>query len=584
MAQQGGEQRPDVRVVVDVSGSMKHNDPDRLALSALDMLVALLPNGVTAGVWTFGETVDNPLPLDEVDAAWRQRARALPPALQAYQQYTDIELALREAAMAKAQGGRHLVLLTDGMIDLPPLRGAKPGIDQASRRRLVEQLANELAEQNVTLHAIAFSDQADLALVERLAQSTGGLASLAENPEALLGAFLDIIERIFPSDQVPLEAGRFFIDDGVETFSALLFHEPDDLPLALIAPDGTRYRAAGLLDDIRWQVAPRFDLIQVPKPQVGEWRLEGVVGESSRVNVVSSRHLRTADLPTTLYLGFEVPVEAWLERDGEPPGIGSEGLSMSILLQDLTGVIQSRVTLKADAGRFRGRLPAPALTGNARLVIRAEGENFQRQREQAVNVLPAIGAVHRPREGRVVLAAKHPRLTRDNTRIHGELQGERLEARPVEESRWHLDLPELDETLSQPLRLTATIELDGEARELALPRLLLNPDGRIGIDLADVAGSTLGTQRFADGRPDDASPPSAETMADRFVAWVNRLPEAAIDLWQAGMPGLQRLWQAQRRDPRLWSAVVLLVLVWLVASLSRRRRRRRPPRREEPHV
>lgn len=587
-AQVGGEERPDVRVVVDVSGSMKENDPDRLALSALDMLVALLPNGATAGVWTFGETVDNPLPLGEVDEAWRDRALALPPALQDYQQYTDIEVALREAASAEANGWRHLVLLTDGMIDLSPARGAKPEVDDASRRRLVDELAAELADQGVTIHAIAFSDQADLALVERLAQSTGGLAALAENPERLLGAFLDIVERIFPADQVPLEEGRFVIDDGVETFSALVFHEPDDAPLTLVAPDGTRYGADEAPDDIRWRVEPRFDLIRVPDPQVGEWRLEGPVGEGSRINVASSLHLRTADLPTTLYLGFEVPLEAWVERDGDPLGEEGEEPTLSVSLQDTEGEVQSRVTLQAEAGRFRGRLPAPALTGNMRLVFRAEGEGFHRQRVQAVNVLPAIGAVHRPEEGRVVLAAEHPRLNRDNTEIQGELQGERLEARAVGSSRWHLELPELDEELSQPLLLTATLELDGETRELALPRLILNPEGRVGIDLADVAGPTLGTERVEDGERSDASLPppetSAERAADRFVAWANRLPEKARDLWQAGVPGLQRLWEAHRRDPRLWGAVALMVLVWLVASLIRRRRARRPLRREEPHV
>ena len=584
-AQVDWEEHPDVRVVVDVSGSMKDNDPERLALSALEMLVALLPNGATAGIWTFGETVDNPLPLGEVDAAWRERALALPPALQDYQQYTDIEAALREAARADANGWRHLVLLTDGMIDLSPAQGSKPEVDEASRRRLLNELATELADRGVTIHAIAFSGQADLALVERLAQSTGGLASLAENPEGLLGAFLDIVERIFPADQVPLQKGRFVIDDAVETFSALVFHQPEDTPLTLIAPDGTRYRANEAPGAIRWQVDPRFDLIRVPDPQVGEWRLEGPVGEGSRINVASSLHLRTAELPTTLYLGFGVPVEAWVERDGDPLDAEKQAPSLSVSLQDAEGDIQSRISLQPEAGRYRGRLPAPALTGNARMVFRAEGPGFQRQRVQAVNVLPAIGAVYRPRQGRVVLAAEHPRLSHDNTTIHGELGGERLEARAVGPARWHLDLPELDAAQSQPLLLTAVTEQEGETRELSLPRLILNPDGRVGIDLADAPGRTLGTERFEGGEQGAASRPAADTMADRFVAWANRLPEKAVGLWQAGVPGLQRLWQAHHRDPRLWAAVALIVALCLVISfLLRRRRARHPVRREEPHV
>ncbi|QFU01199.1 von Willebrand factor type A domain protein [Halomonas sp. THAF5a] len=579
------EERPDVRVVVDASGSMRDNDPERLAVSALDLLVALLPSGARAGVWTFGETVDNPLPLGEVDAAWREQALALPPALQAYQQYTDIEAALDAASRGEADGWRHLVLLTDGMIDLPPGRGAKPEVDRASRRRLVEERAAELADQGVAVHAIAFSDQADLALVERLAQSTGGLAALAESPEGLLGAFLDIVERIFPADQVPLDEGRFVIDGGVETFSALIFHEPDDAPLTLIAPDGARYRADDASGDVRWQAESRFDLIRVPDPEAGEWLLEGAVGEESRINVASPLHLRTANLPTTLYLGFDVPVEAWITHDGGPFE-GGEDLTLSVALQDAEGKVQSRVVLEPEAGRYRGRLPAPALTGNAHLVIRAESEALKRQRTQAVNVLPAIGAVHRPRAGRVVLAAEHPALHRNNTEIHGELQGERLAAEPVGERRWHLALPELDPSLSLPLLLEATVELDGERQTLSLPRLVLYPEGRLGIGVADVAGPTLAIETSDEQGEVPPPPPesSAEQAADRFVELVNRMPETARDLWQAGWPGVQALWQTHRRDPRLWGVLAVLALGLMVIFLIRRRQARRLPRREEPHV
>ncbi len=582
---QAPEERPDVRVVVDVSGSMRTNDPDRLAVSAMDLLVSLLPEGVSAGVWTFGETVDNPLPLGEVSEDWRERALSLPPALQDYQQYTDIEAALRQAAGAEANGWRHLILMTDGVIDLSPSRGAKPAIDRRSRQRLVEELAPALADQGVAIHAIAFSDEADLALVERLAQRTGGLASVATSPDGLLGAFLDILERIFPADRLPLEEGRFLVDDGVESLTALVFHEPGAPPLTLVAPDGSRYRAETAPDGVRWQVEPRFDLIRLPDPAPGEWRLEGPVGEKSRISVSSPWHLRTAPLPATLYRGFALPLEAWLART---PGAEAlpEAPTLIASLRDLDGEVQASVTLEADdQGHFRGRLPAPALTGNARLVIRAEGEGFARQRSQAVNVLPAIGVAHDPAAGRVVLVAEHPRLNRDNTAIRGDLRGERLDAEAVGEARWHLPLPPLDEELSQPLLLTASLTLDGETRELRLPRLILNPDGRVGIGRADMAGPTLAAERF--GATDDGTEPArpGPNLADRFVEAVNTAPARLRDWWQAGRPGLERLAARVRDDPRLWVGLTLAVLSLLILLLWRRRRRGGVAHsREEPHV
>ncbi|MBS9403921.1 VWA domain-containing protein [Halomonas sp. TRM85114] len=579
------EERPDVRVIIDVSGSMQENDPEQLSTSALELLVSLLPWGVDAGVWTFGEKVDNPLPLGRVDAAWRDEALALSPALQANQPHTDIETALREAASAKTNGWRHMVLLTDGMIDLPSERGAKPAIDDQSRQRLVEELAPEFANQGVVVHSVAFSDQVDLALMERVSQLTGGLSSMVASPESLLGAFLDIFERIFPADQVPLIDGRFTIDPDVESFSALLFHEPDDGAITLVAPDGSTYLAERHADDMRWQVEPRFDLIRVPNPASGEWRLEGPTGSDSRINVISPLALRTNDLPTTLYLGFEVPVEAWIELDGEPAAELAEDLDVTMELHDAQGEVQTAIQLQPRDGRFAGVLPPPAITGNSKLVIRAEGENFHRQRIQAVNVLPAIGLMHQPRAERVLLVAEHPRLDRHNTELSGELQGKTLEADALGPTRWHLSLPEIDDSVRLPLLVTARVTLDGESREIRLPRLILNPDGRIGIDLADEVGPTLSTERLEEEPSAEDTTEWADNAADRFVSIVNELPRRAWALWQEGWPGLERMVEQSRQDPWWRMAtlmVVILLLVGVVAMGLRHRTRSVPAPKSLP--
>lgn len=579
------EEQPDVRVIIDVSGSMRDNDPDQLAASALELLASLLPEGTPAGVWTFGESVDNPLPVGEVDEAWRDEAMALRPRLVEYQQYTDIEAAVRAAAESPANGWRHLVLLTDGMIDLPPARGPKPSVDADSRRVLLEELAPSLADQGVVVHAIAFSDEADLALAERLSRITGGLSALVETPESLLGAFLDIVERIFPADQVPLEAGRFLIEPGVEAFTALLFRAPESEPLALVAPDGSVYRAEAPPPEGRWQVEPLFDLVRVPEPAPGEWRLEGEVTADSRIGVTSSLSLRTGELPATLYLGFAVPVEAWLERRGMPWGDELDSLAMRVELRDPQDQVLAALRLQRDGERFVGELPAPALTGGARLLIRAEADGFTRQRWQAVNVQPAIAARHEPAAERVVLEAEHPRLDRDNTRPSAELGGVRLDAEAVEQRRWHLALPPLDDSISQPLLLSARITLDGESRELRLPRLLLHPEAEIGLGLAGDAQGRLRGERFHEDLDTERRAGEVpESAADRFVAFIHGLPAKASALWQSGWPGMQRLAQTHGRDPRLWIGLAGLLLFIILLAVWRARRVRRGVHREEPYV
>lgn len=580
---QAVEGHPEVRVIIDVSGSMRANDPDRLSASALELLVALLPEGTAAGVWTFGETVANPLAAGEVDAGWRARARALRPALVGAQPYTDIEAAVRRAAAAEADGWRHLVLLTDGVIDLPPSRGAKPEVDDASRRRLLDELAPRLAGEGVVVHAIAFSDQADMALVESLSRMTGGLPALVASPESLLGAFLDIVERIFPADRTPLESGRFRIEPGIESFSALLFHAPDAEPLVLVAPDGREYRAATPPPDGRWQVAPRFDLLWVPEPLPGEWHVQGEITGQSRIGVASALALRTGTLPATAFLGFPLPVEAWLARNGLPfAGDGLEGLALRAELIADDGEVQSATPLALDGERFRGVLPAPALPGTARLVISAEAAGLVRQRVQAINLLAPLLASHEPEARRVVLEARHPELGHANTRPWAELAGQRLAVEPLDERRWSIALPELDDSVSRPLLLGAEVRLGQGTHALRLPRLMLFAESTTGLDLATANGE-LSAERFhQDLSPGRGADEASGGAVERVVTTLNDLVAAGIQRWRTNwLPHLTAL--AIR--PLAWAVAGGLLLVALLLLMLRgRRRQRRRAHREDPHV
>ncbi len=67
--------KPDVRLLIDVSGSMKTSDPDNLRAPAVELLVRMLPEGSRAGIWLFGDAVRELVPHGEVDEEWRRRAR-----------------------------------------------------------------------------------------------------------------------------------------------------------------------------------------------------------------------------------------------------------------------------------------------------------------------------------------------------------------------------------------------------------------------------------------------------------------------------------------------------------------------------
>ena len=54
-----GNKGADIRLLIDISGSMKKNDPSNLRIPAVNLLTELIPNGDKAGVWTFGQWVNN---------------------------------------------------------------------------------------------------------------------------------------------------------------------------------------------------------------------------------------------------------------------------------------------------------------------------------------------------------------------------------------------------------------------------------------------------------------------------------------------------------------------------------------------
>jgi len=89
---------PDVRLVIDVSGSMKRNDPNNLRQPAVELLVQLLPENSRAGVWTFGKWINMLVPHKPVTPQWRESAQQKSADIRSVGLYTNIGEALEKAA------------------------------------------------------------------------------------------------------------------------------------------------------------------------------------------------------------------------------------------------------------------------------------------------------------------------------------------------------------------------------------------------------------------------------------------------------------------------------------------------------
>jgi hypothetical protein len=307
----------DVRVLIDISGSMRQNDPDNLRRPALRMLSGLLQPGTQAGVWTFARWVNNLVPVGEVDEAWKERTQSVSQQISSPGQFTNIEEVLDKASAdwtaPDPQQARHLILLTDGMVDV----SKTPGESEASRGRIVAELLPRLKAAGAQVHTIALSERADHALMQQLSGETGGWYQQVEQAADLQRVFLRMFEKVGEPDTVPLDDNRFVVDGAVDEATVLAFSKPGSPPATLTSPSGEVFSDSDLPSGVAWYRDEGYDMITIDSPEKGEWVLGADLDPDNRVLIVTDLRLRTSEIPTHIAAGDETRIEASLNNRGE---------------------------------------------------------------------------------------------------------------------------------------------------------------------------------------------------------------------------------------------------------------------------
>ncbi|BCD96780.1 VWA domain-containing protein [Marinagarivorans cellulosilyticus] len=305
----------DVRLVIDISGSMKRNDPQNLRQPAVNLLMELLPDGSHAGVWTFGKEVNMLVPFGEVDSQWREMATQKAGEINSVGLYTNIGGALEKATAVTptSQGKAHIILLTDGMVDIDK----DPLVNQKEWRRIVDKILPLVKDQGFSIHTIALSDHADTELMKKLSRATDGHSGTAKTADELMPEFLKAFDAAAPSQQLPLLGNRFVVDSSVEEFTALMFRGNPAESIALIGPDNEPVHHGDLSADVSWHHTDGYDLVTVTRPLEGEWQVSGKLAAGSRITVVSDLNLRVKPLPINAPVGSVLELQLALQEDNK---------------------------------------------------------------------------------------------------------------------------------------------------------------------------------------------------------------------------------------------------------------------------
>ncbi|MEE4298788.1 MAG: FHA domain-containing protein [Pseudomonadales bacterium] len=160
-----------VVLLVDNSGSMQENDPDRLVPEAVKGFVAGLPAKTEVAVVAFDTGARLLAPLAPAEALQGTDLAGLDYEGTLADPASAVERALYELRErpARPAGRDVIVLLTDGVIDL-----GDPGASLRAGDWLLGDLREQLVARGVGVWAIALTDAADFRLLSQLTEPTGG--------------------------------------------------------------------------------------------------------------------------------------------------------------------------------------------------------------------------------------------------------------------------------------------------------------------------------------------------------------------------------------------------------------------------
>jgi len=384
------------RVIVDASGSMVISDPDRLTSESLRLIGDLAPEEESSlGVWLFGEQPRVLLPEAPISSGLKSSLKSNLGGYVTEDLQTDLESVLRlmldtpSAAGIPADSEQHWILVTDGMVDI----SLDQKVNDLSRQTILTPILNELIAKGVHLHTVSMTGYTDADLLKTLSLKTNASYTEVAVPEDLLGTFNRIFTVANKVDELPFEGNTFFVDDSIEEFTLLVFHDLGKSP-KVIAPKGD---VLTLKDDQRVSVAQgnRYTLVTVEKPTLGTWQVENVNIEKSSIRIVTNLKVEASNLASVLFINEPLYSNIGLFEDAE---LIKDPILLEVLTAkqslirhrgELLEVLNEKELSQTDY-QFKNKIDALIKPGNYELRSFVDGQSFARKLSQYFTVTPAI--------------------------------------------------------------------------------------------------------------------------------------------------------------------------------------------------
>jgi hypothetical protein len=380
-------------MALDISGSMKTTDPLRLLPKAAHIMVELLDEKDSLGILTFEDVTltrlaQGPLTPPQRRKGFQELARLQPRGL-----YTDIYQVLAAALEAfgpPGQAKRALLLISDGQMDIDPLKGNS----KAFVERLHQEIIPAYKKAGIPIYTVAFTAASDQALLKTLAEQTGGRFLLIPTAGEMHQAFTKFYEDLKGPQVAPLVGNHFVIDPQVQEAILVATRATQGKSVALETPKGEKLGPAS--KGIRWFAAPTFDMVTIPQPEPGKWTVSGHKDRGGKVILMTDLKLECPHMPEEAGLDEALTAGALLINQGKPVTV-AEVLSQTVFTAELQAEGGKPIQIPLEnppadqkglwpPGTRAARFPAFGASGTWNLKIRALGKTFQRERNISLKV------------------------------------------------------------------------------------------------------------------------------------------------------------------------------------------------------
>ncbi len=321
-------EKVDAILLLDTSGSMLLNDPQRLRDEGARLFIQFLKPGDSLAIVDFSETASVVRPLTPYEPSQAESVGTLISGLKTEGQYTDLLVAIEKAREVIETQGRAdakpvIVLLSDGKMDPNPTLGSVAQRTQT----LLEQVLPDLRTRSRRVYTLAFSPDADKELLQQIAASTDAIQWFSPSVNDVHQSFAELFLAVKRPQVIPLGAKGFTVDENVSE-ATFYINRATEREVQIQNPRGQIFTAKNYPSNVKWFNSQRFEVITIEKPEIGAWQVSGVTKEEGFATILTNLRLIT-DWGAAIEAGREVVLQARLYESEKP-----------VSLPEMTGLIR----------------------------------------------------------------------------------------------------------------------------------------------------------------------------------------------------------------------------------------------------